>query len=304
MAQKIKDSLAAATDLDSLAQTVAGDRAGDLTRGLVICYPALNRTTVDLLSAVLKKYDPLARGTNADYQPIATAIGALRESGHNDFLPDFESFLAEVSVAEGEDKAALETFFRDNFTLGKYKIISNETFSPSIAAELLQNAWGAVLLAMIGILCYIAFRFRWSYAFASIIALAHDVIIALGIFALVGRELSNPVVAAFLTIVGYSLNDTIVVFDRIRDNMGSLKKPVVKDVMNTSINQTLSRTLVTSLTTLFVVAVIFWGSSDIATLTDFAFPLLIGVVVGTYSSIFVASPVLLLWNDKIKPINR
>jgi len=92
------------------------------------------------------------------------------------------------------------------------------------------------------------------------------------------------------------------VFDRIRDNIGTLKKPVVAEVMNLSINQTLSRTVVTSMTTLFVVAVIFWGSSEIATLTDFAFPLLVGITVGTYSSIFVASPVLLFWNDKIKPI--
>ena len=124
--------------------------------------------------------------------------------------------------------------------------------------------------------------------------------IALGAFSLVGLELSNPVVAAFLTIVGYSLNDTIVVFDRIRDNLHSERKPDVAETLNRSINETLSRTLVTSLTTLLVVIVIYVGAN--VTLSDFAFPLLIGIIVGTYSSIFVASPCLLVWHNRFKSI--
>jgi len=299
VAQKVADAAANATSLQQLAETAAPDRADQLAAGLRLAYPALNRTTPDLLNVILKRYNPLERPLDQGYQDIVNQVIAVRAS-HGDFITDLETSMAGVSVGEGEDLSKLTDFFKHRFSLGFYNIVSNETFSPSIAAELLSKAWEAILLAMAGILFYISVRFTLGYAVASVVALSHDVIIALGAFSLVGAELSNPVVAAFLTIVGYSLNDTIVVFDRIRDNLKGKRKPVVKDVMNTSINQTLSRTLVTSLTTFAVVLVIFLGAN--ATLRDFAFPLLVGIIVGTYSSIFVASPVLLVWHDKYKSI--
>jgi len=216
----------------------------------------------------------------------------------NEFLATLDAAIA----ATGQYSDQLDAYMKKTFISGSYKIVANESFSASIAAELLANAWTAVILALLGILIYIAMRFQWGYAIASVVALAHDVIIALGLFAIMGGELSNPVVAAFLTIVGYSLNDTIVVFDRIRDNINASKRPDMAQLMNRSINQTLSRTVVTSLTTFFVVAVIYWFSGN-DTLRDFSLPLLIGIVVGTYSSIFVASPTVLLWHNRVKHIN-
>jgi len=297
--QKIKAEIDGISTLKVLSEKVSAEQASDLEAGLQLAFPALNRTTPDLLNAILMQRNPLNRSKDENYSDIAGQIMAARqESG--DFIPDFETLFAQLAVAEGEDLAGLKSFLQQNFSLGGYNITSNQTFSPSIAAELLGKAWEAIVLAMAGILFYISIRFTLGYAVASVTALVHDVIIALGAFSLVGAELSNPVVAAFLTIVGYSLNDTIVVFDRIRDNLRKQKNPDVCEVMNGSINQMLSRTLVTSLTTLMVVLVIFLGAN--ATLRDFAFPLLVGVVVGTYSSIFVASPVLLFWAKKFKPI--
>ncbi len=300
LAANIKTSLATGATVTDVAKAAAPGRALELERGLRIAYPALNRTSVDLLAAVLKQYNPLGRPADQDYNDVAEQVEGVREQ-RGDFIQDIDGALTGVQLKEGEDLNQLTGFFRKNFTTGSYQVMSNETFSPSIAAELLSKAWGAVLLAIFGILAYVAVRFNSGYAVGSVVALVHDVIIALGIFALVGRELSNPVVAAFLTLVGYSLNDTIVVFDRIRDNLGAIKRPDLAKLVNSSVNQTLSRTVITSVTTFFVVAVIFWGSNN-STLTDFAFPLLIGIVVGTYSSIFVASPLILWWDKRVKPI--
>ena len=155
----------------------------------------------------------------------------------------------------------------------------------------------AIFLALIGIIIYISFRFEFAYAMASIIALVHDVMIATGIYIMLDKEISLPVIAALMTIIGYSLNDTIVVFDRIRENTHLLKGETYKDIINTSINQTLSRTILTSVTTLLVLLVLyFFGGIAI---NDFVFVMLIGVIIGTYSSIFVASPIIAIWHKKI-----
>lgn len=300
LAEKVKAAAANADTVGALAQAADADRAAELANGLSLMFPALNRTTKDLLGAILLRNDPLGRGIGADYSDIAGQVEAAR-AANDDFLQSFDSVKSAVTVAEGENIEALMTFLQNNFSLGGFKILSNSTFSPSIASELLGKAWVAIIMALLGILLYVAARFSSGYGLAAVVALTHDVIIALGCFSLAGAELSNPVVAAFLTIVGYSLNDTIVVFDRIRDNINATKKPDVEALMNKSINQTLSRTVVTSLTTFFVVAVIFFASN--ATLRDFAFPLLIGIIVGTYSSIFVASPTLLTWHNKVRKIS-
>lgn len=298
LAGKVK-AAANASDINALAQAADSANASQLSTGLSLIYPALNRTTQDLLGAILSQRDPLSRGTGSDYSDIAQAVETVR-AANNDFIPSLDVLKSNLTGVSGQDLDNLMNFFTNNFTLGGYKILSNSTFSPSIASELLSKAWVAIIMALLGILLYVAARFSSGYGVAAVVALAHDVIIALGFFSLVGAELSNPVVAAFLTIVGYSLNDTIVVFDRIRDNLKAVKNPAVEKVMNQSINQTLSRTVVTSLTTFFVVAVIFFASN--ATLRDFAFPLLVGIVVGTYSSIFVASPTLLAWNNRVRKI--
>ncbi len=171
-----------------------------------------------------------------------------------------------------------------------------EYVGPSIGAELRQQALLAIIFALGGILIYISWRFEFKFALGAIAALIHDVLITLGLFALSGREISLPIVAAVLTIVGYSLNDTIVVFDRIREDLQVYKKLDYAHIINLSINQTLSRTLLTSLTTLIVVVVLYFFGGEV--INDFAFTLFVGVVVGTYSSIFIASPILILMQKK------
>jgi preprotein translocase subunit SecF len=173
--------------------------------------------------------------------------------------------------------------------------IKRETdIGPTIGRELKENATKAVLWAIIAILIYISARFDFKFAFAAIIALVHDSIITIGIFSLLAKEINNTLIAALLTLLGYSLNDTIVVLDRIRENTKKLKNIEFGDMVNTSINQSLSRTVHTSLTTLIPVLTLYFFGGEI--LKNFALALLIGVVVGTYSSIFVVSPIITIWN--------
>ncbi|HKI59457.1 MAG TPA: protein translocase subunit SecF, partial [Mariprofundaceae bacterium] len=170
-----------------------------------------------------------------------------------------------------------------------------EFVGPQVGEELTQAGIMAVLFAMVAILIYVTFRFKLRFAIGADAALLHDVTILVGVFALTGKEFSLPVVAAILTVIGYSLNDTIVVFDRIRENFAFNRKKKSPDdevdVVNGSINQTLGRTLMTSVTTLLVVAALFLFGGEV--IHDFAFALIVGILVGTYSSIYIASPVML-----------
>jgi len=159
-----------------------------------------------------------------------------------------------------------------------------------------EKALLSILYAVIGIVIYISWRFELQYAIAAIIALAHDVLVTLGAFSILDKEFTLVVIAAFLAIIGYSLNDTIVVFDRIRENLRRRGKNTLVQTINASINQTLSRTLLTSGTTLMVVAALFFFGGEI--IHDFSFALLVGVLVGTYSSIFIASTFLVYWDSR------
>ena len=165
-----------------------------------------------------------------------------------------------------------------------------QEIGPRIGEELKGKALLAIFWALVGIILYIWWRFEFTFGIAAVIALFHDVLITIGIFSITGKEMSLPVVAALLTIVGYSLNDTIVVFDRIREDLKKFRRESYVNVFNHSINETLSRTIITSLTTFVVVLSLYlFGGSVIH---DFAFALLIGIIVGTYSSVFVASPIM------------
>ena len=169
-------------------------------------------------------------------------------------------------------------------------ILSMEKVGPKIGAELSGDAVMAIFSALALILLYISVRFEWKYAVGAIAALTHDVLVTLGIFSILDYEVSLAVIAAFLTIVGYSLNDTIVIFDRVRENIKTMKKVTLDKIINKSINQSLSRTIVTSLTTFFVVLVLFLAGGEV--IHTFAFAMIVGVLVGTYSSIFIASPIV------------
>ena len=186
-------------------------------------------------------------------------------------------------------KAELSKVFPDN----PYVERSKDSVGPKIGAELRTKTVTSILIALVGMLIYITWRFEFKFAVGAIVALFHDVIITLGVFSILQLEITLPIIAAFLTIVGYSLNDTIVVFDRIRENLKVLRRDTYETIVNTSVNQSLTRTIITSLTTLVVVLILyFFGGSVIH---NFAFALIVGVLIGTYSSIFVASPIVVDW---------
>jgi preprotein translocase subunit SecF len=242
--------------------------------------------------------------------PEAPAIDSIRSSLKEIGLADStiqefgspDTILIRVERADGElkemgtrIKRALEE------TKGFTGIIIDrvEMVGPKVGKDLRTKALLSILYAIIGIVIYISWRFELQYAIAAIIALLHDVLITMGAFSMLDKEFTLVIVAAFLTIIGYSLNDTIVVFDRIRENTRRRSKESLSDVINTSINQTLSRTLLTSGTTLLVVVALFFLGGEI--IHDFSFALLVGVVVGTYSSIFIASVFLVYWESRAHP---
>ena len=240
-------------------------------------------------------------------QPIST--GELRNSisdiGFGDAvikqigLAEDNDFIIRVQKQEEGVEVAnvLEQELTKDFPNNAYDIRSVQEVGPKIGGELRRAAIMAVFISLLGILIYISWRFEFKFAIGAVIALFHDVMITLGLFSLLQLEISLVVVAAFLTIVGYSLNDTIVVFDRIRENQKILRRESLPGIINISLNQTLSRTIITSLTTLLVVVVLFIFGGEV--IHNFSFALLVGVIIGTYSSLFVASPIVLEWQTKI-----
>lgn len=181
-----------------------------------------------------------------------------------------------------------------HFGIGSVEVRRVEMVGPKVGEDLKKKGLYAILLAVVGILIYVSVRFEFRYALGAVVALVHDATITLGAFSLMNLEVSLPIIAAILTVIGYSINDTIVVYDRIRENLRKARKAPEGEVMNQSINETLSRTIMTSgLTLLAVLALYFLGGGVIH---DFAFALIVGIIIGTYSSIFVAAPVVLIWN--------
>jgi preprotein translocase subunit SecF len=177
-----------------------------------------------------------------------------------------------------------------------------ENVGPKVSAELLQSGIIAISLSLTAMLFYIWIRFEWQFSIGSIIALFHDVVITLGIFSLLSLEINLSIIAAVLTIVGYSMNDTVVIYDRIRENLGKYHKLDISDIANLSINETLSRTIITSITTLLALFSIFILGGEI--LRGFSFAMILGVLIGTYSSIFVASPILKFFKVSYKTLEK
>ncbi len=186
---------------------------------------------------------------------------------------------------------ALAAKYGKGFTVERVEMVG-----PKVGKDLREKALLSIFYALAGILIYITIRFELKFGLAAIAALAHDTVVTLGAFSIFDKELTLPVIAAILTVIGYSLNDTIVVFDRIRENIKMKRGMKTESILNISVNQTLSRTILTSGTTIIVVLSIFFLGGEV--IHDFSFALLVGVMVGTYSSIFVASPLLLIWSDR------
>ena len=177
-----------------------------------------------------------------------------------------------------------------------------ENVGPKVSAELLQSGIIAISLSLAAMLFYIWIRFEWQFSIGSIIALFHDVIITLGIFSILSLEINLSIIAAVLTIVGYSMNDTVVIYDRIRENLGKYHRLNISDIANLSINETLARTIITSVTTLLALVSIFVLGGEI--LRGFSFAMILGVLIGTYSSIFVASPILKTFKVSYKTLEK
>jgi preprotein translocase subunit SecF len=243
--------------------------------------------------------DPLrlaSKGTDealTGYRELAEALVNFRNSPpHSGLIAD----LQELRAVKGVTPAVLEALGKD-FYLSQYAVRNTEIVGPKVGGDLRRQALYVTLAALAAMLVYIWFRFELIYGVAAVIATFHDVLITLGIFSLLNKEISLTVIAALLTLVGYSMNDTIVVFDRIRENLKLTKRENILELVNRSINQTLSRTILTSgLTFLAVLSLYLFGGEVIH---GFAFALVIGVIIGTYSSIAIASPILVSFYQRV-----
>jgi preprotein translocase subunit SecF len=217
---------------------------------------------------------------------------ALLNTGFNDVLIEFEQTDANADVSSGGEliRQTLNKEFQ-----GKFELLNVESVGAKVGSDLQRQAVLATLYALAGILVYIAFRFEWIYGAAAVFAVFHDTLITLGFFSLFNREINLTVIAALLTLVGYSVNDTIVVFDRVRENLKIRRRDDFETILNDSINQTLSRTVIASgLTFLTVLALFLFGGEVI---NHFAFAMVVGIVIGTYSSIAVAAPLVLVYQN-------
>lgn len=257
----------------------------DFTGGSSISFAFNQKQPIDVVRAVLTK-----AGVKEASIQYHKELGASADKAKETL---------EVKVPYEKGNATLKSI-NTAFAAQGYRDISNDAVGPQIGSELKKKGVMSLALAMLGIIIYISFRFEFSFAIGAIVAIFHDVLITVGIYCLCGRQLSLPIVAALLTIVGYSVNDTIVVFDRIREDIKLMHggKTSYREIANISINRTLARTTLTSLTTLLtVVMLLVFGGGAI---NDFALALFIGIIVGTYSSIFIATPVVLLWHKEKK----
>ena len=250
-----------------------------------------NSATLSSLAAVLTEKDPLVLSVNAAdrYQQLSRKLLDYRDKNANGVLTNFD----DLAKGDGVTPAVLAAV-KNSYALGPFAIRNVEVVGPKVGAELRRQAIFVTLYALGGMLVYIAFRFEWVYGAAAVLAVFHDVLITLGFFSLLHFEISLTVIAALLTLVGYSMNDTIVIFDRIRENNRLLRKESFADVVNKSINQTLSRTILTSGLTFLTVLVLFLMGGQV--LRAFSFALVVGIVVGTYSSFGIAAPLVVAWN--------
>ncbi|HSB10395.1 MAG TPA: protein translocase subunit SecF [Blastocatellia bacterium] len=235
----------------------------------------------------LGRIDPLGVGTGSDtYAKAAQAIADYRKNSNG--------VITDISLIQTQDVSAeLLSKMKPYFTEGSYAVISADVVGAVVGQDLRNRAIYVTLAALAGMLVYIAFRFEWIYGVAAVLAVFHDIMITLGFFSLFQWEISLTVIAALLTLVGYSMNDTIVVFDRIRENLRLRRRDSLAQIANDSINQTLSRTVIAAgLTFISVVAIVLFGGE---VLRGFALALTIGIIIGTYSSIAIASPMMLWW---------
>lgn len=248
----------------------------DFAGGTLVQVKFSQPTTPDRIRKALKGLD---LGSNT--------IQQFEESNGKEFLIRVEKSKSDLVGLSDDIKSTLDKAYgADQVDIRRVEMVG-----PKVGEDLRRKGVLAIIYALIGLLIYITFRFEFKFALGAVVALFHDVIITVGVFSLLNKEFSLSILAALLAIVGYSLNDTIVVYDRIRENLKKPSKRSYEEIINTSINETLSRTILTSLTTILVLLSLFSLGGGV--IHDFAFALMIGVIVGTYSSIFIASPIVI-----------
>lgn len=264
---------------------------------ILLFFPGLN-LGVDFTGGTLLERQTTRDVTVAEVrQVLDEAVPEMDLSGAIVQLLDRPNeFMVRTHELENADILRIDQAFERGF--GSLVELRTDLVGPTIGQKLVQKAIIGIVIASLGILAYVSWRFEYRFATVSVICLLHNVLIVLGIFAITGREVNSPFVAAVLTVLGYSINDTIVIFDRIRENRRMKRKESLWELVNRSLNQSLSRTINTSMTTLVVVLmlVIFGGTA----IQDFALALLIGIVFGTYSSLFLAAPLWLTWTERKK----
>jgi len=272
------------TILDVLHKTFGGDAGGK---------PDFNSLSAAALSAYLTQKDSLNLGVSAGdrYNQLGQKLVDARDKEHGGLVTDLD----QLKNVDGANSAVIASM-KSGLSLSNFTIRNVDIVGPKVGAQLRRQAILATLYALMGMLVYIAFRFEWVYGAAAVIAVFHDVLITLGFFSLFHYEISLTVIAALLTLVGYSMNDTIVIFDRVRENSRLMRRESFTEIVNKSINQTLSRTILTSGLTFLTVLVLYIMGGEV--LRAFSFAMVVGVVVGTYSSFGIAAPIVVFWNQR------
>ena len=250
-----------------------------------------NETPADTIADVLTRKDPLSAGPAgaSRYQQLAKQLTDYRDKQARGVVSNLDN------LREAGATPPVLSALRDSFYAGPFAVVNVEIVGPKVGADLRRQAVYVTLYALAGMLVYIALRFELVYGAAAVLAVFHDVLITLGLFSLLHFEISLTVIAALLTLVGYSMNDTIVIFDRIRENLRLMRREPFKTIVNRSINQTLSRTILTSGLTFLTVLVLFLMGGQV--LRSFSFALVVGILVGTYSSFGIAAPLVVAWNQ-------
>lgn len=287
---------------DQALQSVRNDMVDSLNRAFNRSVAGkIDLNTVGSLTLADRLREPLAQAgaglSDDQLAQLAKSITTYRDQQHSGLLDSVD----DLSGVPGVTPKILDVL-KQQCVVGAFTIRNVEVVGPKIGADLRAQALWVVLAALGAMLIYVAFRFEWIYGVAAVIAVFHDTFITIGLFSLFNKPIDITVIAALLTLVGYSMNDTIVTFDRIRENLKLGMRGTFDEVVNTSINQTLSRTVLTSgLTLLTALALWLFGGQ---VLNGFSFALVVGIIIGTYSSIFIASPILIFWKnfvDKGKP---
>ncbi|MCX6570238.1 MAG: protein translocase subunit SecF [Candidatus Aminicenantes bacterium] len=269
---------------DKIISALRGDDGkADLARGLVDLNAVDERTLTGLLETAFPGSGPEAAQKVIAYR---TATGVIA---------DFQD-LAGLGL-----KPEALAFLKDKTFLGKMTVLSRETVGPQVGADLRRKAVQATIWSLLGMLVYIALRFKLEYGVAAIFTLAQDVLITMSLYSFTNREVNLPIIAGILTIVGFSINDTIVIFDRVRENQKTMRSKALEEVMNISLNQCLARTIITSGTVFLTVLALFLFGGEV--INDFAFLMLIGTIEGVYSTVYLSCPVVLFWQKLFKPKN-